>query len=108
MNDIKELMAKKPYATIEDIGVLGDWPKGENKGMIRVYCTQSPDVFNFQIRTFKPINWGGRKPGKSRNMIANVRMTITEMEEVLEYMKAVQGSRKPLNTKSLDRFVPSD
>ena len=61
---MKDLMARKKYATITDHSDLGN----DEPGIIRVYCTQNPDLFNFQIRTFKPITPYG-KGGQTRGYL---------------------------------------
>ena len=93
------LIAKKPRAEIYEVKNMDR----ENDNCIRVYCTQVPDVFHFQIRTFKPITerWDKRE-GKSRNMVANVSLTITELEEILKYCKSIAPNAKLINTKPLE------
>lgn len=57
----------------------------DNENGLRVYCTQFPNSFKFQIRTYKGIlEWN---EGKKRNMIANINLTIKDVEQILEYMK---------------------
>lgn len=58
-----------------------------NNNILRVYCIQYPNDFRFQIRTYKPTNFFGR--GKKRNMMANVSLSIKEVENILAYMKKV-------------------
>lgn len=95
---MKDLIARKEYATITDV----KWLEGDKDNCIRVYCTQSPDLFNFQVRTFKGI--GERNPGKPRHMIATVNLSISEVEEILAYMKSVNADSilQPNSTKPLD------
>ena len=103
---MKDLMAKKDDATIKEFKTSED----TNDNCIRIYCTQAPDVFNFQIRTFKPITdfWGGGRKGKPRNMIATVELSIAELEEILEYCKSVYPNSKRINVKPLDLLSLSD
>jgi len=96
----KDLMAKKEFAEIYEVKDL----ECANENCIRLYCTQAPDVFNFQIRTFKSITDKWNNSGKRRNMIANVSLTITEVEEILHYMKKQHPKMKPVNTLLLKRF----
>ena len=93
---MSNLFVKKKFAEIKELKNL----QQDNEDMLRVWCTQAPDVFCFQIRTFKPITEWGK--GKSRNMMANVNLTITEVEEILAYMKEQYPNSKPANTKKLD------
>ena len=80
-NDKHEIHLSKPYATIQETKILGD---DHNDDMVRVYCELFPDVFKFQIRTYKPIGEYGT--GKSRNMIATVSLTRDEVAEILDQM----------------------
>lgn len=76
-----DLISEKKYAEIREI----DAPTGQGNVM-RVYCTSvSGEGFNFQIRTFKPITYN--RKGKKRAMIATVGLTISEVEDILAYMK---------------------
>ncbi len=98
-----DLMAKKKYARIQEVKNL----KEPNENCIRVYCVQWPDVFNFQIRTHGPIQASYNKQGKPRDMIATVSLTLTEMEQILAYMKqeageAGRGKSKRINVKGLE------
>jgi hypothetical protein len=77
MNDL--LIAKK-YATIQEIRD----PDIDQKNELRIYKS-SQNGFDFQIRTLKPIGQYGQ--GIPRKMIANVTLTIEEVESILEYMK---------------------
>ena len=95
----KDLMAKKEHAEIYEVKDLGY----DNKNCIRLYCTQAPDVFNFQIRTHKKITDRWSK-GKARDMVATVSLTIVEVEEILHYMKKQYPKIKPVNTLLLKRF----
>ncbi len=57
----------------------------DNENGLRIYCTQFPDCFTFQIRTHKEIiEWG---KGKKRNMISHIQLTINDVEQILKYMK---------------------
>ena len=73
-----DLIIKKKFADIREIDI-------ETKNVLRVYCTQSPDQFKFQIRVFDSLNSNGK--GKQRYLIANVDLSISEVEQILEYMK---------------------
>ena len=75
----KELFIKDKFAEIIQIN------KEEQDNCIRVYCSTYPNTFDFQIRTFKPINEFGR--GKPRAMIARVSLDIKQMEKILRFMK---------------------
>jgi hypothetical protein len=76
-----DLISEKKYASIQEI----DAPIGQGN-VLRVYCTSvSGEGFNFQIRTFKPITFNGK--GKPRAMIATTSLTISEVENILAYMK---------------------
>ena len=100
---MKDLMAKKKWATIKELRDL--CPPNEN--CIRIYCTQAPDVFNFQIRTLKPITPDYSKQSKPRNMVATACLTITEVEEILAYMKSEYPKMKRVNKGKLERFQPN-
>jgi len=94
---MKDLIAKKDYAEIYEVKDL----ENPNTNCIRVYCTQAPDVFGFQIRTHKPIvERFGR--GKCRDMIAHVSLSITEVEEILAYMKSEYPKMKRVNIGGLE------
>ena len=84
-----QLIIQKIWAEIKEIIMIDQKTKKEmhNDDVLRVWCTSHPDVFKFQIRTYKPINAGWKK-GKSRNMIATISLTIKEVENILKYMKA--------------------
>lgn len=92
-----DLMAKMEFARIWEAKDL----KEPNENCIRIYMTGYPDVFAFQIRTFKPITSFSRK-GKPRNMIAHVTLSIAEMEQILDYMKEKGEGRPRVNTKPLE------
>ncbi len=94
----RDLMAKKEWARIWEAKNMGQ----DNENCIRIYMTQSPDVFAFQIRTFKPITERFGRAGKPRNMIAHVDLTLTEMEQILDYMKKKTGNSPRLNIKPLE------
>lgn len=100
MSEIKQLMAHKNWARIHEVKFVKPGQKNENA--IRVYCTQHPDVFAFQIRTHKPIT--ENRKGKARNMIAHVEFSLTEMEEILAFMKAITGKSPRVNTDPLERI----
>ena len=100
---MSDLMAKKEYAEIYEYKDF----KEQNENCIRVYMSQSPDVFTFQIRTFKPIT-GWHRKGKPRNMIASVSLTLTEMEQIIVYMAELTEGKPRINTKPLDLITPSD
>lgn len=96
MKDAKELMAHAKWARIHEVKGL----KEDNENMIRIYPVQYPDVFAFQIRTFKPIT----DNGKPRNMIAHVQFSLTEMEEILDFMKTYTGKSPRVNRDPLERI----
>ena len=73
-----DLIINKKFADIREIDI-------ETKNVLRVYCTQSPDQFKFQIRVKDSLNSNGK--GKQRYLIANVDLSISEVEQILEYMK---------------------
>jgi len=77
-----ELDAEAKYATIEDqTKVPGQgWPHPD---MVRVYCTQFPTQFNFQIRTTKPIT----RKGTPRTMLATVGISVDQCREMLKFME---------------------
>jgi len=98
-----ELFINKPYARIYEIETIYDHQTREhfiNKNIVRIYCSQAPDVFTFQIRTHKPITDTGK--GKDRNMIASMSLTITEVEEILKHMKSLYSEMKQVNVKPLE------
>lgn len=109
----KDLIATRPYVTIREITGRD---KEEEKELIkyadtiRVYCSQAPDVFMIQLRTYKPITDSFNKKAKKRLMIASESFSITELEEILAYCKAQYPKMKRVNTKPLDILVedPSD
>ena len=80
----KELFIDNEFAEIIETREVS------NTNQARVYCSQWPNTLNLQIRTFKPITRWGK--GKPRNMIANVSITIDEVEQILAFMKA-EGKR---------------
>ena len=75
---------KKEFADIKDIGDS----YGENENKLRIWCKQSPDQFNLQIRTRNPLKGRHSLSGKNRNFIATVSLSVQEMEEILAYMKS--------------------
>jgi hypothetical protein len=77
---MEDLFIKKQYATIHEIKGL----EHDNENEIRVY-KNSPETFNFQIRTHKPIT--DNFVGVKRNMIANVSLTLEEIEQIYNYIK---------------------
>lgn len=81
-----QIFIKRPSARIREFKNLPE----NNDNVIRVWCEMYPDVYNFQIRTFAPIN-GPFGEGKPRNMIATVHVTIEEVEEILRQMKAYKA-----------------
>ena len=74
-----ELHIKDENARIEEI--KGDF---KNENMIRLYQS-SPNLFTFQIRTFKGI--GDRGQGEKRNMIATVYFTESEFAQIVNFVK---------------------
>ena len=77
----QELKLKKTFAEIQEVK-MGD---AKNDNVLRIWCSQYPDTFKFQIRTYKSICDFGR--GKPRNMIATISLSIKEVEKILKYMK---------------------
>ncbi len=67
------------YVEIREIKNLGR----ENRNGLRIYCTQYPESFKIQIRTFKPINEHGN--GKPRNMMANITLSRKQLHEICDY-----------------------
>lgn len=98
---MRELQAHKKWAEIWEAKDIDQ----DNENSIRIYCTQAPDVFGFQIRTFKPIVESiGRAKGKPRNMIAHVSLSITELEEILAYCRSQYPKMKRVNEAPLEKF----
>lgn len=96
---MNELMAKRNWARIWEAKDL----ETPNENAVRIYRVRFPDVFAFQIRTFKPITSPvGRRGGKSRNMIAHVELSLTEMEQIFEFMKTCVGDSPRANIKPLE------
>ena len=75
-----ELLKKNDYITNYEIKMKLD---NNNDNEVRIYCQQYPDNFLFQIRTFKSIT-DKHGTGKKRNMIANVTLTIKDVEDTLK------------------------
>jgi hypothetical protein len=84
-----ELMAEAPYATIEDTKMNGQGWIASN--CTRVYCTQFPTQFNFQIRTTKPIT----RKGAVRNMIATVGISLEQARAMVKFMEDYADLTKP-------------
>lgn len=108
---MSELIAKMPFAEIFEIpSISTDDEKNLKKysNCIRIYCSQAPDVFKFQIRTFKPITESQRKKDKSRFMLAQVNLSIAELEQILEYCKSQHPNMERINTKPLEILSQSD
>lgn len=76
----KELWKCDDFAEIYE---LQNYENDENG--LRIYCRQFPDVFLFQIRTFKSIL--EHRKGKKRSMVAHLQLSIKDIEQILEYMK---------------------
>ncbi len=90
-----ELNIKDGYAENYEVKGL----EKDNENMLRVYCTQFPDQFLFQIRTFKPTaanRWN--KSAKKKNMIAHVHLTPGHVRRILDYME--KYSKGHFNKKS--------
>ena len=86
---MSDFIIKKQYAEIYEVKNL----EKDNEDIIRVYCSQFDKkdencMFNFQIRTFKPVS----RKGVNKNMIANVSMSISEIEQLLEYVKSIKNA----------------
>jgi hypothetical protein len=82
---MKDLFLSKKYATIREIKDPDN--SIEQRNELRIYKS-STEGFDFQIRTLKPIGEYGQ--GTPRKMIANVTLTIAEVESILAYMKGEQ------------------
>ena len=80
-----ELIARRDWAEIYE--VHSHYVDKDNDNQVRIYCRTFPDVFLFQIRTYKPIAGEGMH-GKPRNMIANVTLSIDDVRSILAYMEA--------------------
>jgi len=81
--DVMEgLHIAKNYAEIYELKDA----EADNENMIRL-CRSDPSNFQLQIRTLGPIN-GPYKPGKPRNMLASVSVSLAELESMVEYAKA--------------------
>ncbi len=76
----KELWIPYKYAEIREI----KHPETNNQNGLRIYCTQYPESFRVQIRTFAPINEYGR--GKPRNMKANITLSRKQLHEICDYV----------------------
>lgn len=81
METKQDMFVKKEYAEIKEIKDIEE----NNDNELRIYCVQSPNIFNFQIRTYKPITEFGQ--GKPRNMIATISLDIDEVKKILQYME---------------------
>ncbi len=76
----QDIWIKKKYAVVKEIKGCDPIING-----LRVYCTQFPDNWYFQIHAHGSTNpLGG---GKERDMIAGLTLTIEEVEEILRQMK---------------------
>jgi hypothetical protein len=56
----------------------------DNMNCIRVFPTNDPEEYCIQFRAKQPL----RQRQKERNVVATVRLSIQELEEILLYMKA--------------------
>lgn len=56
-----------------------------NEGMLRFYCTSFPDGWKLQIRALQPLLKDNipNKKLKRRNLIANISISLDELEEIL-------------------------
>ena len=72
-----DLWIKKQFAEIKQVG------KEEQENCIRLYCSQFPNGFTLQIRTFKPID--EYQKGVKRPMMASVNITLQELKQLVEY-----------------------
>ena len=75
----EDLIIKKEYADIKEIG------RKKQDNCLRIYCSSYPNIFEFQIRTFKPIT--DNEKGINRQMIANISLSIEEIKQILKYME---------------------
>lgn len=79
----KELFISKPFCEIAEIQI-----KEPIKNEIRIYCTQYPDKFNFQVRSRNQIDGKhGYPKKKERDFISNVTVSINEMKEIVKFME---------------------
>ena len=72
-----DLIIPNEFAEIKEIG------KEKQENCVRVYCCSYPNVFKFQIRTYKPT----KDEGVKRQMMASVSLTIDEVRNILKYME---------------------
>ena len=90
----KEIIIQTPYAKIYEVKSATI----DNDDCVRIYCRQFPNVYCCQIRTHKPILSGFGNKGKNRNIIASVDLTISQVEQILNYMKEnsnlIEGTEK--------------
>ena len=78
----KDLYLKTETADIKEIG------KEKQENTLRVYCTMYPNVFTFQIRTYKPTKQGG----VNKQMIASVSLSVEELKNILAYAEAEKNA----------------
>jgi hypothetical protein len=94
----------KDYAYIREVKHMPE----PNTNQLRIYCDSiSAKSFNIQIRTHAPITDLGKKGSVPRNMIAGITVTVSEMEEVISYMKAVLAQYQPKEAQAPAQTAPA-
>ena len=84
-----ELHAVAPYANIEEMQYPGQgWPGAK---CVRVYCTQFPNQFNFQIKCSAPI----RRKGVVREMLATVNLSVDQIKTLYEFVTQYPEITRP-------------
>ena len=84
-----ELHALAPYATIQEMEFPGQgWPGPK---CVRVYCTQYPNSFNFQIKCSAPI----RRKGVVREMLATVNLSVDQIKALYEFVTQYPELTRP-------------
>jgi len=79
----KELIIPKEHAAIYEAKTL----QSENENCVRLY-RNGPCTIQLQIRTFKSITDIGH-PGKKRNMLAGVSLSLEELKNIVRFAKEV-------------------
>lgn len=97
INGKREIHIKKKYAEIMEINI--DIPEN----ILRVYCTRSPKMYDglfaFQIRTKNPLK-GRYGKGEEKNFLAHVELSIEEVEQILNEMKAYRDGTPSIFDRS--------
>ena len=89
-----ELYAKAPYASITD-QTREPGQGWAHPNCVRVYCTQVPTQFNFQIRTVKPVT----RKGTPRVMLATVGISLDQARKLVKFMEDYADLTKPQAVK---------